>query len=87
MSTAVDGRGHMNEANTIDEVGSQTPQQPQQQQSSAAHPLTYAYASLRQATRTESQQNGNSDVDYESAVRASRYGRRQFPSYDPANMH
>ncbi|KAI9506829.1 hypothetical protein BX070DRAFT_231915 [Coemansia spiralis] len=44
------------------------------------HPL------LRQGTRPDPQQPGT-ELDYESTVRASYYGRRMYPTFDPANAH
>ncbi|KAJ1797593.1 hypothetical protein LPJ59_003039 [Coemansia sp. RSA 2399] len=86
MATVIDSRGRISEANNIDEVAYHSPQQQQQQHSNSAHQSPFVYASLRHTTRTNNQPNG-SDIDYESTVRASNYGRRLFPSYDPANIH
>ncbi|KAJ1662284.1 hypothetical protein IW140_001920 [Coemansia sp. RSA 1813] len=84
-STAIDSRGHIGEAGNLDETTYHSLQQ-QHHHTNNVHSSSFAYGSLRQTTRTDNPQPGT-DIDYESTVRASNYGRRLFPSYDPANIH
>ncbi|KAJ2521981.1 hypothetical protein GGI11_001860 [Coemansia sp. RSA 2049] len=64
----------------------QQQQRQQQQHSGPTHPSPLAYASLRQTARGEAQQS-SMDIDYENTVRASHYGRRLYPTFDPANIY